>query len=71
MLNKGTRVALHPGKDAWMMGDRYGEIVGYGNKREYRSTFDGSMSISRPYRVKLDESGRTLRFHQSHVIEIR
>lgn len=42
---KGHRVQLHPATDAWMCGDRYGEIVGY-------------ISASDCYRVKMDKSGR-------------
>lgn len=42
--NVGERVELHPATDAWMMGDRYGEIV----------------KIGRFYlHVKMDRSGKT------------
>ena len=42
-FTRGQRVQLHPGTDAWMRGDRYGEIVKI-NKKSVR--------------VKLDKSGR-------------
>jgi hypothetical protein len=44
---EGVRVQLHPGLDAWMRGDKYGEITGFGRKV---ATF----------KVKLDKSGKTL-----------
>jgi hypothetical protein len=33
----GQRVELHPGMDAWMMGDRYGVVVKTGRKLDGRS----------------------------------
>ena len=42
----GARVELHPACDAWMMGDRLGEVVKHG--RKYLS-------------VKMDVSKRTLK----------
>lgn len=42
-LTIGQRVELHPATDAWMMGDRYGEVV----------------KIGRTYiHVKMDRSGK-------------
>jgi hypothetical protein len=46
--NLGKRVQMHPATDQWMMGDRYGEIVGY-------------IQASGFYKVKLDKSGRIYR----------
>lgn len=43
-LKVGQRVELHPATDAWMQGDRFGEIVRVG-----RTTVG----------VKMDRSGRT------------
>jgi hypothetical protein len=65
--NVGKRVELHPACDRWMRGDRFGEIVGLGHTREYVDTFTGEINKQRPYRVKLDKSGDTLRFHPTHV----
>ena len=66
-MQTGDRVALHPATDEWMQGDRYGEIVGMGNKREYRNHETGEHSWARPYRVRLDVSGRIRRFHPDNV----
>lgn len=41
----GQRVELHPGTDAWMRGDRYGDIVKIGRRTVY---------------VKMDKSGKIL-----------
>ena len=41
---QGRRVELHPATDAWMMGDRYGEVVDVGRKYLW---------------VKMDRSGKT------------
>lgn len=49
----GHRVELHPGTDAWMRGDRYGEVIGFA-----RSKRGGEVDLAR---VKMDTSGRTLR----------
>tara|TARA_R110000744_G_C19045732_1_gene527208 strand:+ start:71 stop:268 length:198 start_codon:yes stop_codon:yes gene_type:complete len=46
-FNPGDRVQSHPATDAWMAGDRYGNVTKVG--RKYVS-------------VKLDTSGRTKRF---------
>lgn len=43
----GQCVELHPGCDRWMMGDRFGKIVGFG-----KTTIRG----------KLDKSGKTFSF---------
>lgn len=42
----GRRVELHPACDAWVMGDRYGEVVKHGRKYLH---------------VKMDVSQRTLK----------
>jgi hypothetical protein len=42
----GSRVELHPGMDAWMQGDRYGEVIRTGRTL---------------YHVRMDRSGRILR----------
>lgn len=42
----GRRVEIHPALDAWMAGDRYGEIVRVTTKRVH---------------VRMDRSGRTLK----------
>ena len=69
MLTLGTIVELHPATDDWMRGDRYGEIVGLGRKRQYMSGSgaDKVLTEARPYKVKLDRSGRIKRFHPELV----
>jgi hypothetical protein len=51
----GDRVQLSPSTDAWMRGDRYGTVTGVGYK--YVS-------------VKLDRSGRTLRYDPILIADI-
>ena len=48
----GKRVELHPATDAWMRGDRYGEVVGV---------------TAKYVRVKLDKSGHTVRLHPDNI----
>jgi hypothetical protein len=48
----GDRVEMHPATDAWMMGDRYGEIVKIGR---------------RVLHVRLDKSGRTRTVHPFNI----
>ena len=48
----GQRVELHPGMDAWMRGDRYGEIAKIGREKIH---------------VKMDKSRRTLRIMPDHL----
>lgn len=57
---KGHRVQLHPGTDAWMMGDRFGEIRGYVN-----SANDGAL-----IRVRLDKSRKIREFHPRNLAEV-
>jgi hypothetical protein len=52
----GARVQLHPATDAWMRGDRWGEIVAVACRR-------GRVV----YRVLMDRSGRVLRVAQGNL----
>lgn len=61
-MNKGNRVELHPGLDAWMQGDRYGTIV---RKLQQRDWEDEPR-----YTVKMDKSGRTLKVPESRLTRI-
>lgn len=63
--NIGKRVELHPATDAWMSGDRYGAIV----KTTLRTAnlIDPRESALVFVTVKLDKSGRTVRFHESNI----
>jgi hypothetical protein len=51
----GNRVQAHPATDAWMMGDRFGEIVVIGSKLVH---------------VRMDRSGRLLKFRPENLIGI-
>ncbi|KKK78564.1 hypothetical protein LCGC14_2842320 [marine sediment metagenome] len=70
MLTKGTRVSLHPATDHWMRGDRYGKIVGFGHTRDYLDSFTKKINKVRPYLVKLDISGKTIRMHPENVFAV-
>lgn len=48
----GWRVELHPATDAWMMGDRYGEVVKVGRQLLH---------------VRMDRSGKVRRIHPSNI----
>ena len=56
----GQRVETHPATDAWMQGDRFGEVVGYGQRRAGVA----------PVKVLMDRSGRVRRFHPSYLSEV-
>ena len=55
-----TRVQIPVYTDRWMMGDRYGEIVAYSKPMNFIDPRDPrGRTIAK---VKLDKSGRTLKF---------
>lgn len=54
-IKPGDRVQTHPATDTWMMGDRYGVITKVGTKLVY---------------VKMDRSGRTIRFHPRNLLNV-
>lgn len=49
----GQRVQMHPATDAWMQGDRYGQVTGIG--RAY-------------VHVLMDRSGRTLKVRPKNLL---
>lgn len=51
----GMRVESHPATDAWISGDRYGEIVKVTRTRVH---------------VKMDRSDKVRRFHAADVEEV-
>jgi hypothetical protein len=51
----GQRVQIHPATDAWMQGDRYGEVIKVGRKYVH---------------VRMDRSRRTLAFLPKYVLEV-
>lgn len=54
-LRVGDRVQIHPASDAWMQGDRYGEVVKVGRSIVH---------------VKMDRHGRVRRFHAVNILEV-
>ena len=53
VIDKLTRrVQIHPALDAWMQGDRFGEIIGEVKQGRNRGAL----------RIRLDKSGRTVSF---------
>ena len=55
-MDIGTRVESHPATNAWIFGDRYGVVVKVGRKYVH---------------VKMDRSGRVLRFTPDNVDPVR
>jgi hypothetical protein len=55
MFTVGQRVEAHPATDAWMAGDRFGEVVKIGNKLIH---------------VRMDRSGKTRKFIFENLLEI-
>ncbi len=65
----GMRAELHPATDAWMMGDRYGEIVSISaQKRSYLDPRDPRNGAT--FRIRMDKSGRTLRVSEGNITSI-
>jgi len=60
MFKAGDRVELHPATDRWMMGDRFGTVIG---KKRPRSGPIGFLAI----KVKLDKSGKVIAFHPANL----
>ena len=53
----GERVELHPGRDAWMRGERCGEIVAVIERK----------GVVTSLRVRMDRSGRVISLDPSRV----
>lgn len=56
----GSRVEIPAHTDAWMKGDRYGELIGT-TARPWR-TPGGFPSLKGQGKVKMDKSGRVFKF---------
>lgn len=65
-LKPGTRIQLHPCTDAWMQGDRFGEIV----KPLRQQRHNNSVEAGIYYVVNLDKSGRQVRLHSTLIGEV-
>lgn len=65
----GKRAELHPGTDAWMRGDRFGEIIGV--SKTARSFIDPrDPRNGHTFRIKMDRSGRTLRVSEGNISRV-
>ena len=60
----GMRVQTHPATDAWMRGDRYGTVT------RISTAPPSALHQGLRIHVKLDRSGRTLRFRADDVLSI-
>jgi len=65
----GMRAELHPATDAWMRGDRYGEIMSV-SKRSRSFLDPRDPRNGHTFRVKMDRSGRTLRVSEGNIARI-
>lgn len=54
-IKAGQRIQLRPATDAWMQGDRYGEVVRVGKSIVH---------------AKMDRSKRVRRFHPESILEV-
>jgi hypothetical protein len=65
----GQRAELHPGTDAWMRGDRYGDIMSVSART--RSFIDPrDPRNGHTFRIKMDRSGRVLRVSEGNIYQI-
>lgn len=55
MFTTGDRVESHPATNAWIFGDRFGEVAKVGRKYVH---------------VKMDRSGRTLKFLPENLLPV-
>lgn len=65
----GKRCQLHPATDRWMMGDRYGVITKV-SKKSWSYLDPKDIRNGHRITVRLDKSGKTLRFFEANIIEI-
>ena len=65
----GMRAELHPATDAWMRGDRYGDIVGVSKRsRSYPDPDDPRNGHT--FRIRMDRSGRTLTVSEGNLARV-
>jgi len=62
-MKVGTRVEMHPATDEWMRGDRFGTVERV--ERTVRLAGDPQRVF-----VRMDRSGRLIRFHPDNVTEV-
>ena len=64
----GMRVELHPATDAWMRGDRYGDIVAISRPRHYIDPNDPRNGET--FTVHMDKSGKRLRVTAYNLAQV-
>ncbi len=64
----GMRAELHPATDAWMRGDRYGDIVAVSRPRHYLDP--NHPSNGETFTILMDKSGKRLRVSARNLTRI-
>lgn len=65
----GMRAELHPATDAWMRGDRYGDIVSVSKRaRSYMDPQDPRNGHT--FRIHMDRSGKTLTVSEGNIARV-
>lgn len=65
----GKRAELHPATDAWMSGDRYGDIVAVSKRaRSYLDPRDPRNGHT--FTIHMDKSGRRLRVSEGNIARV-
>jgi len=65
----GMRAELHPATDAWMRGDRYGDIVSV-SKRSRSFLDPRDPRNGHTFRIRMDRSGRTLTVSEGNIFRV-
>ena len=65
----GMRAELHPATDAWMRGDRYGEIVAVSAK-SHSYVDPGYPRNGHTFTIQMDRSGRKLRVSEGNIARV-
>ena len=65
----GMRAELHPATDAWMRGDRYGDIVSV-SKRSRSFLDPQDPRNGHTFRIRMDRSGRTLTVSEGNIFRV-
>jgi hypothetical protein len=63
-----ARVQIPPYTDRWMRGDRYGEVVKVTDEKIEQ--WSGDFIVRKIAHVKLDKSGKTLKFFLDDCAEV-
>ena len=65
----GMRAELHPATDAWMRGDRYGDIVSV-SKRSRSFIDPRDPRNGHTFKVRMDRSGKLLTVSEGNIAQI-